>query len=303
MTILKISIIRRVHIGVWQASETISRIDLLMLPQNLLSWGAPISVGPSSVLPGDRATNLESPLMISLSQPSPFFFVSKSCSFCFHILSRTQPFLPSSPAAITHSACCSGLFRPLQPVSPHSSQKDSVQIQVTACCPSVHSPHVALLSLRVFAGPEKASLGLAPMAPLFSPPYYCLYPYSLLSDLAWLLSLPLTCPARSSLRVVHPGHPLPGLTCSPGHRGPDSLTSFRCLLKCHLLGAYPPLTTLSKITTPSLPHFFHSSSHHLTYSLTHLCSFLTVFPHENENSTRAEIFVLFTAVSPAPGPQ
>lgn len=114
MTILKISIIHRVHIGVWQASETISRIDLLILPQNLLSWGAPISVGPSCVLPGDWATNLESPLM-SLSQPSPYFFVSKSCSFCFHILSRTQPLLPSSPAAaaITHSACRGGLFRPL----------------------------------------------------------------------------------------------------------------------------------------------------------------------------------------------
>lgn len=87
-------------------------------------------------------------------------------------------------------------------------------MQVTAWSPPVHVPLVALLSaiIRVLAqGPEKASLSLGPTALLFSPPATFLHPYSLLSDLALLHCLPLTCPVCSSLRVIHPAwiHLLP----------------------------------------------------------------------------------------------
>lgn len=127
--------------------------------------------------------------------PTPILFVSKSCSLCFHILSRTQPPLPSSTATatISHLDYCSSLSYPYG-WSLHNSQKDPVKIQVTASYTSVHSPLVALLSLSPWRA-RKSLTQSGPLSPSVLTSYHFLCPYSLLSDLARLLSLPLTCPA------------------------------------------------------------------------------------------------------------
>lgn len=193
-----------------RASETISRIDLPILPRTLLSGGTPISVGPQLHPSGAQATNLESPLVMSLSLPPPHTFLSANPAHSvstFHPeLSHSSPVPLPPPPSLAWTVCSSLQSAPLA----GSLLTKAGRIQVMACCPSARSPRVALLSLIVkgLAGPKKASLSLAPMAPLFSPPYSFLHPSPLLSDLARLLALPLTCPARSSLRVVHPGRVL-----------------------------------------------------------------------------------------------
>lgn len=226
---------------------TLSKIDLLISCQNLLPHGDPILVDPSSILPGGQATNLESPLTPLLPL---ILSVSKSHSLCLQILPRTRPLLINSTAitTISHLDYCRSLFSPSSVLFTRARGilLTSTSQPVTPLLTTL-SWLLFSLSVKVLTGSQKGSLHLAPIASLFSsPPTVPLLPP--------VLPLPSTCPAPSSLRTFHPGCFLCLDHCSPGRHKPDFFTSFRSLLKCHLLSDHSPQTTLSK-RTPSLLHF------------------------------------------------
>lgn len=134
---------------------------------------------------------------------------------------------PPRPPSLTWTIAVASSIPPVG--CPQNSQTaDPVKIAVTASCPSVRSPHGALLPLEVLAGPEKASLGLA-LVPLLPPLWPRQTPFSSSDP-------PGAAPALGPFILC------PHVLCldRPPPRLITDLTLTPQLLRFYLLGASPP---------------------------------------------------------------